>query len=129
MYKIEKKQFGFHLTFSGYINKKEMKNWLKDSIRELKNNKEDFYVFVDMRALTPLLDEAKKYMIKGQKYYKKKGMLRSAVILSNTTLTIQFMRIAKQTNIYEWERYIDASKPDWEKTGMDWILKGIDPDV
>ncbi len=129
MYNIQKKNFGYYLTFEGSIDKKQMKAWLKDSIRELKNNKEKFSVFVDMRSLKLLQEETKKYMIKGQKYYKKKGMVRSVVILSDTSLTIQFMRIAKETGIYKWERYIDASKPDWEKAGMDWIQKGIDPDV
>ncbi|MBN2545935.1 MAG: hypothetical protein JXB50_09065 [Spirochaetes bacterium] len=128
MYVIQKTEYGYHLTFGGFIDKKEMKTWLKDSIKKLKNNKEEFSVFIDMRTLLPLPEGSKKYMIKGQKYYKKKGMKRSVVILNDTSTTIQFIRIAKETGIYDWERYIDASKTDWEKAGMDWIVKGIDPD-
>jgi hypothetical protein len=42
---------------------------------------------------------------------------------------MQFRRIGKETGIYEWERYIDASSvADWEKIGIDWLSKGIDPD-
>lgn len=56
-------------------------------------------------------------------------MQRSAVVLSNAILTLQFKRIAKETGIYEWERYIDASKnPNWEEIATDWLEKAIDPD-
>ncbi|OEU57610.1 MAG: hypothetical protein BA871_10695 [Desulfuromonadales bacterium C00003096] len=65
----------------------------------------------------------------GQKLYKEKGMVRSVVILDNVITKMQFRRIGKETGIYEWERYIDASSvADWEKIGIDWLSKGIDPD-
>ncbi len=73
--------------------------------------------------------ESQKHMEDGQKLYKEKGMSRSVVILANTTTKMQFKRIAQQTGIYQWERYIDeTSNPNWEKAGVDWIQNGIDPD-
>ena len=64
-----------------------------------------------------------------QKLFKAKGMQRSVVILSSAAIVMQFKRMAKETGIYEWERYIDASKhPDYEKPAVDWLTKGIDPD-
>jgi hypothetical protein len=42
---------------------------------------------------------------------------------------MQFKRIAKQTGIYAFERYLDASKtPGYEKIGIAWIQNGVDPD-
>ncbi len=42
---------------------------------------------------------------------------------------MQFKRIAKETGIYEWERYINASAtPNWEQAGADWLTKAADPD-
>ena len=36
-----------------------------------------------------------------------------------------FKRLAKETGIYEWERYIDASShPNWEEDAMKWIVSG-----
>ncbi len=56
-------------------------------------------------------------------------MARSAVILANAMTAMQFKRIAKETGIYEFERYIDASSvADWEKVGIDWISNKVDPD-
>ena len=56
---------------------------------------------------------------------KQKGMERSAVILANATVTLQFKRIARETGIDAWERYVDASSvPDFETAAVDWITKG-----
>lgn len=129
MYKIEKKDYGYKLTFGDSIKASEMKTWVDDSKKELATAKKEFGVFVDMRTLKPLDADAQVYMQEGQKLYKKTGMVRSVVILNSAVIKMQFVRIAKETGIYEWERYIDASAvTDWEKVGIDWISKGIDPD-
>lgn len=129
MYKIEKMNYGFKLTFGEFINAEEMKQWVNDSEKELETVSGKFGVFVDMRTLKPLPDEAKTHMESGQKLYKLRGMERSVVILDNAITRMQFKRIGKQTGIYEWERYINAKDDEnWEKTGEDWIINKIDPD-
>lgn len=129
MYKIEQKDFGFKLTLDGVIDESEMIKWVSDSEKALQSAPSKFGVFVDMRSLKPLSQEAQAYMQKGQILYKQKGMTRSVVILNNAVLTLQFTNIAEETGIYEWERYIDASKyPDWEAKGIAWIVSAADPD-
>jgi hypothetical protein len=57
-------------------------------------------------------------------------MTRSAVILSQGFLATQFKMIARDTGIYEWERYIDtSSNPNWENVAIDWVVNGKDPDL
>ncbi|MEN8122374.1 MAG: hypothetical protein ABFS35_18660 [Bacteroidota bacterium] len=130
MYKIDKKEYGFHLVFSDFIKADEMKRWVDDSTKALTTANGNFGVFIDMRTLKPLLPDAQEYMQQGQKLFKQKGMQRSVVILNNTITTMQFKRIARQTGIYEWERYLDASKiTNWEKVGIDWLKNGTDPDA
>lgn len=129
MYTIEKKFYGYKLTFGTEIKEEEMAQWVQEVERKLSLHRGSMGVFVDMRTLRPLTPEAQGHMQKGQKLFKEKGMERSVVILSSVAITMQFKRIAKETGIYDWERYINASQdPDWEKTGLDWIEKGIDPD-
>lgn len=108
-----------------------MANWVNESQNTLNTeNRGTFNIFVDMRGLKPLPPEAQKEMETGQKLYKGKGMARSVVIVDNPTTQMQFKRLAKQTGIYQWERYIDASsKPNWEQVGLDWINNGKDPDL
>lgn len=129
MYKIEKTGYGVKLLFSGLINADEMKHWVVESHKTVKTLPPKFGVFVDMRELKPLASDVQGVMQSGQILYKQAGMERSVVILSNAIITMQFKRIAKETGIYEWERYIDASKTaNWEDLGRKWLVNNIDPD-
>ncbi len=129
MNNIEVKNYGFKLVFTGQIKAEEMQEWVEKSKKKLLNSPREFGVLIDMRTLKPLAPETQAHMIEGQKLYKQKGLKRSAVVINSATTKIQFKRMAKDTGIYEWERYIDASTtPDWEKVGESWIKDSIDPD-
>ncbi len=129
MYKIEITNYGIKLTFGGIINQDEMSDWVTESEKVLETISVSFNVFVDMRELKPLSFESQKEMEKGQKLYKTKGMEKSVVILNNDIVTMQFKRIAQETQIYRWERYIDASKhSNWEEMGINWLIDLVDPD-
>ena len=68
-------------------------------------------------------------IVKGQMLYRDSGLERSAVILSDPIVTIQFVRLAKKSGIYKYERFIDASSDaQWEKHAEEWVRSGIDPD-
>jgi hypothetical protein len=48
--------------------------------------------------------------------YRLSGLERSAVILRDPIVTIQFMRLAKKSGVYKYQRYIDASSDQqWER--------------
>ena len=129
MYTIEKKDYGYKLTFGGFIIADEMKLWVDESKKVLAEEPSEFGVFIDMRTLKTLSGDSQELMQEGQRLYKGKGMIRSVVILDSSLVKMQLQRIAKETGIYEWERYIDASSiTDWESAGINWISKGIDPD-
>jgi hypothetical protein len=129
MYRIEKRDWGFHLTFSGVISDTEMAQWLEDSRRKLVGASAPFGVLVDMRSLVPLSRDAQVYMLEGQKYFRESGMERSVVVLSSPVIAAQFRRIGGETGIGRWERYIDSTAVEnWEEVGMKWLLNEIDPD-
>ena len=129
MYSIERTNYGFKLTFSGKIDKEEMQKWYDESMEYLKNVPEEFFVFVDMRNLTPLLQDAQAIMTNGQAKYREKGMKRSVVIVDNPITKLQFKRLAQESGIYKWERYIDAeTHPNWEQLGMDWLENASEPE-
>ena len=128
MYSIDRKPWGIMLVFGGTIDANEMARWVEESEAMLSSQHEKFGVLVDMRTLAPLMADAEEQMQKGQKLFKMKGMERSAVILNNPLLTMQFRRIARETGIVAWERYIDASKhPDWERMGVAWLSAATEP--
>jgi len=128
MYTIEKTDYGFKLTFGGFIQKQEMVQWLTESERVLATTPRVSGLLIDMSGLKPLPEESQEELKKGQKLYKAKGVARIAVVLATSTLKMQFTRIGKETGVYQNERYLDTSDPDWERKGIDWIKHGLDPD-
>jgi len=129
MYNIEKTNFGYQITFGDFIMPEEMTKWFEESKEKLATSYNDFGLLVDMRALKPLPKEAQEIMQAGQKYYKMNGMKRSCVILNNPTTMMQFKRIAKNTGINTFERYIDSSaNPNWMETAVNWLTNQVDPD-
>ena len=128
MYRIEKTDFGLNLLFGGSITADEMAAWYRDIETILPTLNDKFYVFVDMRTLIPLRDDAAEHLAAGQRLCLQNGMLRSVVITASPVISMQFKAIAFDTTIATGERYIDATAcPDWKKVGMAWILEGIDP--
>lgn len=129
MYSVEKKDYVVKIIFSDAISQNEMLKWLDESKKLMERLSGKFGVFVDMRKLKPLDTDTQKVLEEGQIAYKQKGMERSVVIVESSIVKMQFTRLAKQSGIYQWERYIDASQhTDWEQKGIDWLVGAKDPD-
>jgi len=128
VYKIEQTEIGFKLTFSGTVTKEELEPWFEESKNALIKCKKPFGVIVDMRNLELLTSVAQAEIVRGQMLYRNNGLLRSAMILRDPTVTNQFVRLAKRSGIYNYERFIDASSDEqWEKHAEEWAGFGIDP--
>ena len=125
MWKIEKDNVAelpsFKLTFSDFMRREEMHEWVEASRKELQSAPKKFVVQVDMRGLKPLPSDAQEEMQVGQKLYKSSGMMRSAVLVDTAIVKMQFERIAKETGIYEWERYFSAEEPEFEASMERWL--------
>jgi len=129
MYTIEQTVFGFQITFAGKMDEDELREWAADSRERLRDSPDEFGVLVDMRDLKLLSDDEQRVMREGQQHYQDAGMVRSSVILDSAILTLQFRRLARESGIYEWERYINAgTTDDWHQQAVDWLVDGIDPD-
>jgi len=128
MYKIEKNDLGFHLTFGGDMTKAELEKWYEESEQALTRQHVPFGVIIDMRTLAPLPVDAQEVMVLGQAMYRSRGMQRSCVILHDAITTIQFMRLAKHSGIFKGERYIDASAhKDWLREARNWVEHAVTP--
>ena len=128
MYKIEKNELGFHLTFSGTMTRAELEIWYEESEYVLAGQQGPFGVIVDMRTLPPLPVDAQEVIVRGQSMYRRHGMQRSCVILQDAITTIQFMRLAKKSGIFAYERYIDSSAhKNWQQEAVSWVKLGVDP--
>ena len=128
MYAIERKPYGYRLTFSGFMQIEEMEQWLIDSKAVLASSPAAFGVFVDMRAMKPLPEGAQVSINFGQRVYKESGMQRSVLVYDHPMIQVQLQRISTESDIEANERYISArERADWEAAGLAWITEGIEP--
>ncbi len=108
----------------------ETSAWLEGIKEAFKVCQRGFGVFVDMRYLELNTPEVLKIIEDGQRCGKQRGLGRSVVVVKNPTLAIQFKRTALQSDIYDYERYLDTTHtPNWEEVGLKWVTQGIDPDA
>lgn len=129
MYAIKKESWGYNLRFSGFISTGEMEAWKTESSQQLRGALQGFGVFVDMHDLKPLAPETQEVMVSGQELFKKAGMQRSAVLVDSATTAMQFKRLAKESGIDQWERYLSSQQSGAVDAALAWIKDGVDPDA
>jgi len=130
MYKIEKTDYGFCLAFVGFISKEEISAWRKESEMILVSMRKNFHVIVDLRFVKNLSVESKKIITEAQSLYRKHGMVRSSVIFDSKITAMQFRKIARESGIFESERYIDVdSAADWKERAVEWVVNQKEPNI
>jgi hypothetical protein len=128
MYDIERTDFGYELTFGGQMDREELLEWRAESEETVANTPGSFGTLVNMRDLDTLDDDAQEVMVETQHDYREWGMERSAVLVDSATTKLQFRRLAKESGIYEWERYVDTETFDNPRSvALSWIRDGDDP--
>ncbi|RKG79886.1 hypothetical protein [Corallococcus terminator] len=122
-------EYGFRMNGSGYITPAEAKAWFEDLRMKVAVKKgRAFGLLVDIRGQKANPPETQEIIKTAMGWLKQNGMARSTVVLDSTVARLMMVRMAKQSGVYEWERYIDASKdPDWEHKAIDWIVNGAEP--
>lgn len=122
-------EYGFRLNAPGYITPPEAKAWFEDLRTKVAVKKgRPFGLMVDIRGQKANPPETQEIIKQAMGWLKQNGMVRSTVVLDSTVARLMMVRMAKQSGVYEWERYIDASKdPDWEHKAIDWIVNGSEP--
>ena len=128
MYQIEKKPYGYKITYNGFFKMEDTQKLYEDVKKTLETQSGKFCVLNDLREMKPLPPEAQKIGQQMLQLFLEKGMERSINIMKSKIAAMQGKRISKETGIDKFERYIDASNdPNWEKKAEDWLIKGIDP--
>lgn len=133
MHRIEETKYGYKLILEGFLQREEVGQLLvamKEKIKPREKG-QTFPLLLDMRKSNAFPSDAREILKQCLLFCKESGMQRNAVILASAIATLQARRMAKETGIDRWARYIDAScRPDdWEKVAVDWLANGVDPDT
>jgi hypothetical protein len=133
MHRIEETKYGYKLVLEGFLQRDEVGQLLTAMKEKIKPREkgQTFPLLLDMRKSNAFPSDAREILKQCLLFCKESGMQRNAVILASAIATLQARRIAKETGIDRWARYIDASsRPnDWEKAAVDWLTLGVEPDI
>ncbi|HEX7182143.1 MAG TPA: hypothetical protein VF756_09895 [Thermoanaerobaculia bacterium] len=129
MHKLEQTKYGYRLVLEGFVERAEVGQLLetmKTKIRPAKD--QTFPLLLDMRNSRAFPADARELLKEAILFCKEAGMERNAVVLNSAIATLQARRIAKETGIDRYARYIDATHPDWEKIALEWLVNGVEPE-
>ena len=132
MHRIEETKYGYKLVLEGFLQREEVGQLLEDMKAKIRPREkgETFPLLLDMRKSNAFPSDAREILKQCLLFCKQAGMERNAVILASAIATLQARRIAKETGIDRWARYIDASSQnDWEKIAVDWLTNGVEPEI
>jgi len=121
--KIEGKDL-VEITFKDAIPPVEMQKWLAEVKQTMPRLKSPFYIKVDMVDMAVLTEESQKILTEGQKHCLQRGMQRSIVIVKKAITSMQLARIAKESGIYQTERYVSTELPGYQNKASQWLLYG-----
>ena len=128
MYSIEQEEFGLRLRIVGGLTPEEAKAWLAELGMAIQEAKKPFGVLVDVREARLFMPEAQASLKQGMEACREEGMQRACVVLNSAVATLQARRLARETGIETWQRYVDASEtPDWEDQALGWIRDEVKP--
>lgn len=133
MHTFETTTYGFKFSISGFFSLEAAQKWCDDYLgmleKTVKSGRKKFGQFADLRGFKPGPPEAQKYITDTMKKFKEAGGERSIVLFDSPLAAMQIRRLAKEADIYQWERYIDSqTHPDFDNIVIDWLVKGLDPD-
>jgi hypothetical protein len=130
MHRIEETSYGYRLTFEGFLQRDEAGELLAKMKSTVRPKNGGFAVLLDMRHSRAFPAEAQDLIQSALAFCQNAGLERNAVVLNSAIATLQARRLAKQTGIAPWIRYIDASaEPEWEKAAVGWLADAVDPRV
>lgn len=127
MYKIERKDYGIKLVFSGFIRKEEMESWSNEMIHLSKSLPSKFGMLIDTTELKPLPVESQEALTSTQITFREK-ITRSVTITNMDVTNMQLKRLGEVSGINDTKKFLDASKfSNWEHLSLNWIVNGVDP--
>ncbi len=133
MYSIQVTGFGLKLRTEGSLTDAEGDDWVKlylQKLDEVVRRGKPFGQYVDMRGAKLLPPDFQKKLTVTMAKFKESGGARSVVIMDTSTGAMQIRRLARESGVYSYERYLDAeTTPNFERVGLAWIIDGKDPDL
>ncbi len=130
IYTIEKKPYGLRVAFDGMMDAETAKKFAREFMQILAGIDRRLGILIDLTRARPMPPESQAPVNECYKAAIKKGVTRSASVVPSPLMKMQMVRLSKEHGTYDKERYIDSTaNPNWESIALDWIERGIDPEL
>jgi hypothetical protein len=127
MVRLEETDFGFRVTFHGFLEPEAMSRLLAEVLGSVAPRR-PFAVLADMRHTLAFPSDTQEVIRRCFLHFKESGMERQALVLNSAIATLQAKRLAGEAGILDRCRYVDSSQDaEWEKTAADWLRHGFEP--
>jgi hypothetical protein len=129
MHRVDETRYGYRVVFEGFLQQDDVGELLSNMKTTIRPRGNAFALLFDMRKSRAFPAEVRELLRQALHFCKEAGMERNAVVLSSAIATLQARRLARESGVEEWSRYIDASHPDWEKIAVDWLVRAVEPEL
>jgi len=128
MIKIEKRGFGYKTSFGGMLKIAEIQNFINELIDHINSSNENFSIYFDFRGINYFAKDAQMEFNSFRTFLKKRGMVRSTIILSkkgdeSKTELIKLPLDSSERILYSYTDY------NFEIEGINWLTREIDPNI
>ena len=128
MYKIEKTNYGYHITFSGLMSEAEAVQFKTEVEGILPSLKQPWSSVIDLQTWVPAGPEILMLLHQVEQLSKNHGLQRRAIIVRSPVVKAQAAQLSFISETDAFERRIDASKVDnWEEQAIAWAVHGVEP--
>lgn len=124
MHQIEKRPYGFKISFEGFFQGQDVDRFAADMKRQVAGKSGEFAVLVDLQQSRTFPPEAQAGLMEIIGYCAEKGMNRNVIVVNSAISKIQANRLAREAGVVDI-RFLDAAEvDDWEKVAEDWLIRG-----
>ncbi|MEZ3117135.1 hypothetical protein RYH80_14560 [Halobaculum sp. MBLA0147] len=129
MYDNTPTEYGYEMTFTGFIEIDEMRTWATTVRDALDGHESDeWHCLVDMRDLDAMSPKAKDVMTEVKTECHREGLDRVATVVSDTTTRLQFQQMSRGTGAVA-ERYVAADQHETPLgVARAWVRDGVRPE-
>jgi hypothetical protein len=130
MYRIEKTDYGFYITFSGRMSEAEAVQFKEEVENMLPSLAQSWSSIIDLRTWIPAEPKVLMFLEQVERFSRDHGLKRRAIIAHSPVIKSQASQLSFVSETNDLERFIDASKVEnWEELAVGWAAHGVEPTV